>query len=252
MKCPYVLIICFGSSECLLSWGVSCGFETRLVLCSSVQCSQIPLLPTANAWWRHWQQQCWGFYFTFVLCKFSPPFLQWVLNQLADFSLTWEGRGSLDIKVLSACVETEFNQREFPDGPRQISLPFSKKHNYFKVWTLPYATWSKVFSLTRECHSCKCTDSLFRPFDVSVNFSSSCVISSLTLLMSTCVGLSQTETWDLSPPQGGPRGLGNQPEVTYQGGDPWKGEVTVFLGRLSSPWLEDMNWSCRSRWNIPG
>lgn len=39
---------------------------------------------------------------------------------------------------------------------------------------------------------------------------------------------------DLSPPQGGPRRVGSQPEVTHQGGDPWKGGAAVLLGRLRS------------------
>lgn len=65
--------------------------------------------------------------------SFPRRFSSGFLNQLADFSLAREGRGSLDIKVLSSCMEMEVNQREFPAAPRQISLPFSKEHSYFKV-----------------------------------------------------------------------------------------------------------------------
>ena len=43
----------------------------------------------------------------------------------------------------------------------------------------------------------------------------------------TLLSASQRCRRELSPPWGGPRGFGRQPEVTLQAGDPWKGEVAV-------------------------
>lgn len=155
---------------------------------------------------------------------FLHHFSSGFLNQLADFSLTWKGRGWLDIKVLSSCVEMEVNQREFPVTLRQNSLPFSKEHNYFKFWTAPYAAWSQALSFARLG---AIAINLQIIFSGLLTFLAVFPLTDIPHLLScSCPhashSASQKRGRELSSLQGGPRGLGRQPEVTLEAEDLWK------------------------------
>lgn len=115
----------------------------------------------------------------------------------------------------------------------------------------------RCFLLQRGCHSCKCTDYLFRPFDVSINFSSSYVTSSLTLLTSTCVSLSQSEMWRSQSSSRCTQGIWESARGNISGRRPVErsGSITgkvefTLTGRHELELLGRME-RCRNRWNIP-
>lgn len=88
----------------------------------------------------------------------------------------------------------EFDQREFQMPQGRSPCLFQKSTTILKCELHHMQPEVSCFLLQRGCYSYKCTDYLFKPFHVSINFSFY-VTSSLTPLTSTCVSLSQTEMW---------------------------------------------------------